>query len=144
MVICGPAERDRAASIAQAAAHPRVVSLAAGPLSIGLSKACVRRSRLLVTTDSGPRHFAAAFNVPAVTIFGPTHVAWSENYHPGALHLQLQLDCVPCQQRTCPLGHHRCMRELSVDRVYAAVTEHLTKTAALPQVMESRGNFPIG
>lgn len=130
LVLCGPAERQRARQIAAAAAHPRVVSLADEPLSIGLSKACVRRSSLLVTTDSGPRHFAAAFNVPVITLFGPTHIAWSENHFARATHLQLQLPCTPCQQRTCPLQHHRCMRELSVVEVYRAVAEVLEASPA--------------
>lgn len=123
LVLCGPHERELAREIVRAAAHPRVVSLAEEPLSIGLSKACVRRAGLMVTTDSGPRHFAAAFGVPVVTLFGPTHVGLSENYHPRAIHLQRDLECVPCQQRTCPLGHHRCMRDLSIDEVYRAVRQ---------------------
>lgn len=126
LVLCGPSEREQARQIAAAAQHPRVTSLADEPLSIGLTKACVRRAALLVSTDSGPRHFAAAFNVPVVTLFGPTHIAWSENHFPLATHVQLKLDCQPCQQRECPLGHHRCMRDLSVARVFAAVTESLS------------------
>jgi len=125
LVLCGPHERDIARQIEAIAAHPRVRSLADERLSIGLSRACVRRSRLLVTTDSGPRHFAAAFGVPAVTLFGPTHPAWSENYHVSEIHLQHELPCGPCQKRSCPLGHHRCMRELSVDEVFAAVERQL-------------------
>jgi len=125
LVLCGPQERELAKAIVAGAAHPRVVSLADETLSIGLSKACIRRARLMVSTDSGPRHFAAAFDVPVITLFGPTHIAWSENHYQRATHLQLELDCVPCQQRTCPLGHHRCMVDLSVDRVYAAVAEEL-------------------
>jgi len=50
-------------------------SLAEEEISIGLSKATVKHSRLMITTDSGPRHFAAAFDVPVVTLFGPTHIA---------------------------------------------------------------------
>jgi heptosyltransferase-2 len=125
LVLCGPAERDAAREIARGASHPRVVSLADQPLSLGLSKACVRRSRLLVTTDSGPRHFAAAFGVPVVTLFGPTHIAWTRTYHPHALHLQQPVPCGPCQQGVCPLKHHRCMTELQPDRVFAAVVRLL-------------------
>lgn len=125
LVICGPNERELARQIVAAAGHPRVQSLADERLSIGLSKACVRRAELMVTTDSGPRHFAAAFGVPVVTLFGPTHLGLSENYHPRAVHLQRDLECVPCQQRTCPLGHHRCMRDLSIDEVYRAVRRQL-------------------
>lgn len=126
LVICGPQERALASEIVRAAAHPRVRSLADERPSIGLSKACVRRAAAMVTTDSGPRHFAAAFGVPVVTLFGPTHIGLSENYHPQAIHLQHELDCVPCQRRTCPLGHHRCMVDLKIDEVYRAVRQLLT------------------
>lgn len=131
LVLCGPQERHLAAEIVRSAAHPRVQSLADEPLSIGLSKACVRRAAAMVTTDSGPRHFAAAFGVPVVSLFGPTHIGLSENYHPRAVHLQHELDCVPCQRRTCPLGHHRCMRDLSIDEVYHAVRKLLPTRATV-------------
>lgn len=130
LVICGPAERAAACEIVARAAHPRVVSLADQPLSIGLSKACVARSRLMVTTDSGPRHFAAAFDVPVVSLFGPTHIAWSENHFERATHLQLKLPCGPCQKRVCPLGTHACMRDLGPDRVYSIVMQMLHNDAA--------------
>jgi heptosyltransferase II len=120
LVVCGPSERDAARDIVARANHPRVISLADQPLSIGLSKACVRRSALLITTDSGPRHFAAAFDVPVVTLFGPTHIAWTRTYHPHAVHLFHPVPCGPCQRPSCPLGHHRCMRDLTPESVYAA------------------------
>jgi heptosyltransferase-2 len=129
LVLCGPAEQARAAEIAARAAHPRVVSLAEVQPSIGLSKACVRRAGLLITTDSGPRHFAAAFNIPVVSLFGPTHPAWSENYHPLDVHLQRQVPCGPCQRRRCPLVHHRCLRELSVEEVFQAACALLARQA---------------
>ena len=100
------------------AGHPRVVSLADQPLGIGLTKACVRRSALLITTDSGPRHFAAAFNTPVITLFGPTHVAWTRTYHPQAWHVFHPVPCGPCQRPVCPEGHHRCMRELTPESVF--------------------------
>lgn len=120
LIACGPAERIAAIAIEAGAAHERVISLHRTPLSIGLTKAVVAKSRLLVTTDSGPRHFAAAFGVPEITLFGPTHQAWSQTDY--ALHtpLQLAVECGPCQQRACPRGHHRCLRDLSVDVVFRA------------------------
>jgi heptosyltransferase-2 len=128
VVLCGPAERAGAAAIARAADHSGVVSLADLPLSLGLTKAAVRRLGLLVTTDSGPRHFAAAFGVPVVTLFGPTHVAWTETFFPLAVHLQLDMPCGPCQRRACPLGHHRCMTDLTPAAVLAAA-DRLTRRA---------------
>jgi heptosyltransferase-2 len=127
LVLCGPSEKQIANTIVKKAAHPAVHSLADYPLSLGLTKACVRRADLLVTTDSGPRHFAAAFDKPVVTLFGPTHIAWTETYHPRAVHLQRKVDCGPCQLRVCPLDH-RCMKGLTPSEVFQAATALLNRT----------------
>jgi heptosyltransferase-2 len=119
LVLCGPNEQDLAREIVKGACRPSVHSLAQHPLSLGLTKACVRRADLVITTDSGPRHFAAAFERPVITLFGPTHIAWTETYYPRAVHLQKQVECGPCQRRVCPLDH-RCMRLLTPDEVFAA------------------------
>jgi heptosyltransferase-2 len=125
LVMCGPAERELAAQIALEANDRNVTSLAGERLSIGLSKALVRRSRLLVSTDSGPRHFAAAFDVPVITIYGPTHIEWGDTHYRRAVHIQQTVPCGPCMKRVCPLRHHRCMTEITVDRVYRAVLTQL-------------------
>jgi heptosyltransferase-2 len=125
LVLCGPSERDLARHISTLAGRPAVCTLADNTLSLGLTKACVRRADLLVTTDSGPRHFAAAFERPVVTLFGPTHIAWTETYHPAAVHLQKQVACGPCQLRVCPLDH-RCMTQLTPEEVFAAAADLLT------------------
>ncbi len=129
LFLCGPSERDNVHRICQHAHHPHIKSLARQELSLGLSKACVRRGRLMVTTDSGPRHFAAAFGVPAVTLFGPTDPRWSHNYQGTSIDLQLDIACRPCGQRVCPLEHHRCMRDLSVKHVTTATLSLLDATA---------------
>jgi heptosyltransferase-2 len=126
LVLCGPGEHELARRIARQAGRPAVHSLADYPLSLGLTKACVRRADLLITTDSGPRHFAAAFDRPVVTLFGPTHIPWTETFHPKAVHLQKRVDCGPCQQRVCPLDH-RCMRLLTPIQVFNAAVELLTR-----------------
>ena len=129
LVICGPSEREAAREIVTHAAHPRVVSLADEALSLGLSKACVRRSALLVTTDSGPRHFASPFDVPVLSLFGPTHIAWTRTNHPRAVHLQHRVPCGPCQRPVCPEKHHRCMLDLTPEAVFRAASRMLTGTA---------------
>jgi heptosyltransferase-2 len=125
LVVCGPSERAAAAEITMRAGHLDVVSLAGLELGIGLTKACVRRSALLITTDSGPRHFAAAFDVPVLSLFGPTDIAWTRTYHPHAVHIYHPVPCGPCQKPVCPLGHHRCMTELSPDAVFRAALRML-------------------
>jgi heptosyltransferase-2 len=132
LVLCGPGETKLAQRIVDSADRPGVFSIAKERLSIGLTKACIRRSDLLVTTDSGPRHFAAAFNRPVVTLFGPTHIAWTETYFSRAVHLQKRVDCGPCQRRTCPLDH-RCMRDLRPPEVFAAVEKLLMPKAPVAQ-----------
>jgi heptosyltransferase II len=127
VVLCGPSEKAEADRIAERAGRANVVSLADEPLSIGLTKAIVRRLSLLATTDSGPRHFAAAFDVPVVSIFGPTHIEWTETYFEKAVHLRRKLPCGPCQQRVCPEGHHRCMVELGANEVDAAAASLLER-----------------
>jgi heptosyltransferase-2 len=125
LVICGKAEKPAAAEIVRLADEPRVHSLANRPTSIGLSKGCLARADVMVTTDSGPRHIAAALGVPTVSLFGPTDPRWSDNYHPAAITLHEPVPCGPCGQRVCPLKHHRCMVDLHVDRVFAAVEQQL-------------------
>lgn len=120
VALCGPSEREESRRIAEIAGHPNVVSLADQKLSLGLSKAMVRRADLLVTTDSGPRHFAAAFGTPVVSLFGPTRIEWTRTNQPNALHIYHPVPCGPCQRPTCHLGHHRCMRDLAPDRVFDA------------------------
>lgn len=125
LVLCGPGERDAARRIADDSRSPHAFSLADNTLSLGLTKAVVRRASLLVTTDSGPRHFAAAFGTPVVALFGPTHVGWTETYFAKEIHIQKAVPCGPCQQRVCPLGHHRCMRDLAPGEVLAAAARLL-------------------
>ncbi len=130
LVVCGPGERENARAIVAAADRERVVSLADQPLGIGLTKASIRRAALLITTDSGPRHFAAAFGTPVVTLFGPTHIAWTRTTHPLAWHVKYPVACGPCQRPTCPEGHHKCMRELTPESVYRIARRVVLTTAS--------------
>jgi len=121
LILCGPKETAVAKEIQSLARHPSVCSMADQDLSLAASKACIRRSKLLVSTDSGPRHIAAAFDVPTVTLFGPIDPAWSYNYASASIDMYDQLDCSPCGKRVCPLGHHQCMNGLTPERVHGAV-----------------------
>lgn len=126
LVLCGPNEREAAAEVVRQVAHPHVQSLAGiKELPLAITKGCLGRSDLLVTTDSGPRHLGTALDVPVVGLFGATDPRWTETYHPQAITLYNQLPCSPCAKQHCPLGHHRCMRELSVASVFAAVQQQL-------------------
>jgi len=131
LVVCGPTERELARDVVRRAGHPRVFSLAEQPINLGMSKACIRRGRVMVSNDSGPRHVAAAFHKPVITLFGPFLPIWCENPTVRGVHLvRDDLDCIGCRKRTCPLGHHRCMRQITVDMVYRAIVQVLDREKA--------------
>lgn len=71
-----PDELGLADQIAARARHP-VVRLPAVGITLGSLKALVRRSALMITNDTGPRHIAAALNIPVVSLFGPTDHRWT-------------------------------------------------------------------
>jgi len=127
LVICGPAERSLAFEITRQANHHRVKSWCDNVPSIGPSKAVIRRANAMVTTDSGPRHIAAAFGVSTVALFGPIEPRWSINYNPSEVHLFKSLDCTPCSQHVCPLGHHRCMRDITPNEVFFTLRRQLVR-----------------
>jgi heptosyltransferase II len=125
LVLAGPGEQAGASRIVELAATPRVIAVPAA--GIGATKACIRRAHLMVSTDSGPRHIAAAFGVPLVSIFGPTDPRWTDLHTALDLTLQEHVPCGPCQRTTCRYDHHRCMRELGVERVWSAVQRQLAR-----------------
>lgn len=125
LLLCGPREREASAALERRLADPRVRSMATQDLSLGTAKACIRRGRLLVTTDSGPRHIAAAFRIPTVAMFGPIDAGRTVNYNPYEVAVRHQVACQPCNQHTCPLQHNACMRDLHPQMVYQAVAQLL-------------------
>lgn len=124
LILCGPGEREQARKIAVLADRPDVYSLADEALSLGLTKVLVRRCTLLVTTDSGPRHFAAAFDRPVVSLFGPTFVSWTKTFFDKEICLQMKVPCGPCQLRVCPTDH-ACMKSLTPETVLTAAQQLL-------------------
>jgi heptosyltransferase-2 len=72
---------------------------------------------VLVTNDSGPMHLAAALGVPCVALFGPTDPRRTAPAGDGHRVLYTDRWCSPCFRRRCPLLHHRCLRDIGVERV---------------------------
>jgi heptosyltransferase-2 len=135
LVHCGPGDRDEARDIVARAAHPQVQGLAdVEQLPFGLAKALLRRAAVLVTSDSGPRHVAAAFGTPTVVLHGPMDPRLSRSDQRHLIELRLDLPCSPCGKRVCPLGHHDCMRLLTVEDVGVAMLSLVQTGAARGRV----------
>jgi heptosyltransferase-2 len=71
----------------------------------------------VVSNDTGLMHVAAAVGSGLVAIFGSSSPVYTPPLTDRAEVLYLDLDCSPCFERTCPLGHYRCLRDISVDAV---------------------------
>ncbi|MGQ9505948.1 MAG: lipopolysaccharide heptosyltransferase II [Thermogutta sp.] len=127
LFVCGQRERATVQAITREVNNRRVVCLADHPLDLQTLKACLARCHVMVSTDSGPRHVAAALGKPVITLFGPTWPIVTANPTVQSIDLQVDLDCVPCGRRTCPKGHHRCMWELSPEMVFSHLQPLLTE-----------------
>ena len=118
-------EADLCESIAAAA--PGACRVLAGKTSLFDAMALIAASRGLASNDSGLMHVAAGFGVAQVAVFGSTSPEHTPPLNPNArvlwLKQELQLDCMPCFDRTCRFGHYRCLVGVAPERVEAALRD---------------------
>ena len=95
-----------------------------GKTTITELKSTISSLDLLITGDSGPMHLAASFQVPTVSIFGPTKVNETSQWkNDKSIVVKKNLSCQPCMKRKCPLKHHNCMSKIKVkDVIDAAIS----------------------
>jgi heptosyltransferase-2 len=111
--------------------RPKSARNLAGKTDLSQAMALIASSQAMLSNDSGLMHVAAAMGVPQVAVFGsssPLHtpplndkavVLWLKN----EASYQPPLDCAPCFERNCPLGHLRCLNDLTPERVEQAWRE---------------------
>jgi heptosyltransferase-2 len=96
-----------------------LVDLTSCGIDLHLLKPVVGACSLLVTTDSGPRHYGVALGVPTVCLMGPTHPDYSTSGLPHDRVVRVDVECGPCQKKTCRTDH-RCMTLLTPQMVLEA------------------------
>jgi heptosyltransferase-2 len=130
VVTGAPGEEQQIRAVVDACEHP-ALSMSEQRRNLAELKTLVAESRLLLVGDSGPRWYAAAFDVPCVSVMGPNFPELTASSLELCEVVRLEgLECSPCLQRRCPLGHHRCMRELAPERVVEAARRVLGRAMA--------------
>lgn len=114
-----------------------------GTRPIRVSAAVLARATVAVTNDSAPLHLAQAVGTPTVALFGPTTP--DLGFGPRGRYdrtVGIELPCRPCSTHggtRCPLGHHRCMRDLSVETVLDVVRNVLATVPAVAAAPRGSG-----
>lgn len=121
LVSYGPGED---AIVAAIKSHLKSSPLPDAKMSIHGLKSLVSRSAFMLTNDTGPRHLAVAFDVPAVTIMGPNDPRLTDLDSERGEVVRVDVPCSPCQLKACPLPERICMTELTVERVLERSLHH--------------------
>jgi heptosyltransferase-2 len=111
-------------------ARGRLLNLA-GQTSLEQAFALIASAHRVLSNDSGLMHVAAALDVPQVAVFGSSSPEHTPPLSPKATVIWLKrdaryqpaLDCAPCFERECPLGHLRCLQDISPERVLQALSD---------------------
>jgi heptosyltransferase-2 len=126
LLFVGPGEEKIAREIVQASSAD-IVNTAPDRIGLDLLKPMIKRCQLLITNDTGPRHYAVALDVPVVVIMGSTDPRYTASNLEKTVVLQrIDLDCVPCHKKTCP-HQHECMTSIHPEEVFAAAKKMLCR-----------------
>lgn len=98
----------------------------AGKTDLKTLAALYEKTSIVVSTDTGPMHLAAAIGTPVVALFGPTAPWRTGPFGPGHTIIKADLECSPCFKRQCDTIN--CMKQITVDEVLDAVMSAIFTT----------------
>ena len=117
-------EHEIGEAVSGPANHPNAINLC-GETSLADVIDLLGAARVAVTNDSGLMHVAAAVGTHVVAVYGSSSPGFTPPLTEAKDVFYLDLECSPCFQRECPLGHFRCMTDLGVDEICSAVVTAL-------------------
>ena len=129
ILFVGPGEDAIARTIMQAS-NADIIDTTPDRVDLALLKPLIKRCDVLITNDTGPRHYAVAFDVPVVAIMGPTDPRYTASNLEKTVVVRQELECSPCHKKVCPLDH-RCMGDITPESVIAATQELLHEDASV-------------
>jgi heptosyltransferase-2 len=118
LLLVGPGEESLANRIAQLC-RAEIINTSGDRIDLADLKPIIKRCQLLITNDTGPRHYAVALGVPVVVIMGPTDPRYTRVNMDGTIVLRHELDCAPCHEKSCP-QNHECMSAITPETVLDA------------------------
>lgn len=122
MLFTGPGEHDIGHQIVKLS-RAKIINPGPDNINLELLKSLVQRCRMLITNDTGPRHYAVAFDIPVVVLMGPTDPRYTDANLEKTIILRRDLVCSPCHHKKCAL-HHECLAKILPEEVMRA-TEQL-------------------
>ena len=123
MLFIGPGEQDLGHQIVKLS-RAKIINTGPDRVDLALLKPLIQRCRLLISNDTGPRHYAVAFGIPVVVIMGPTDPRYTNANLEKTIVLRREVECSPCHHKECA-QHHSCMAEISPQEVKRAVEQLL-------------------
>lgn len=133
----GPSDREYLEKIAAVMSERSVI--AAGRLTLGQTAALIKRCDLLVSGDTGPLHIAAGVGTKVIGLYGSVSTDRSRPWGEGHIVIKKQLWCLPCEDKVCPLATMQCMKDISVEEVFAAVRGILGEVAPGSRAQDAAG-----
>jgi heptosyltransferase II len=118
LLLAGPGEEQIVEAILSKTSA-KIINTAPDRINLELLKPIVKRCDLLITNDTGPRHYAVALDVPAVVIMGPTDPRYTESNLDKTIVIRIDMDCSPCHKKICPTDH-KCMTQITPEMVFEA------------------------